>query len=313
MSRFFHNSKKSKAAFSVAELMLAVAIMGIIVYALYSLFNQTQKALRASYNQVDVLEGGRAAMEVLTREIEQLSAFDPVNGTNFWVSLMPASVPAVVQNDYAGTPLRTNILEQVFFLSRANKHWVGSAFRVFEATNGIGLLQRYSTNIHASFFSSNTMVNHFLAATPSDPATPSAFYHRLADGVIHLRVKTYDAAGRPWDYALTNYVYPNTNVGGVRYFWVNASPTNDPPNVILRQRNTRTVENKTVYDTEALFLSNALPGYVEIELGLLEEETLKQFNAIRQGPVQVANNFLRDNAGKVHLFRKRIPIRMASQ
>src|SRR5262245_15379783 len=38
-------------AFTVVELMLAVAIMGIIVYALYSVFNQTQRALRTTQTQ----------------------------------------------------------------------------------------------------------------------------------------------------------------------------------------------------------------------------------------------------------------------
>ena len=36
--------RKRSVAFTVIELMLAVAILGMIVFALFSVFNQTQKA-----------------------------------------------------------------------------------------------------------------------------------------------------------------------------------------------------------------------------------------------------------------------------
>ena len=54
-------------AFSIMELLVAVSIMTFIVYALYQMFHQTQKALRGNITQVDVLESGRAALEMMSR------------------------------------------------------------------------------------------------------------------------------------------------------------------------------------------------------------------------------------------------------
>src|SRR5215216_3447632 len=59
------------AAFSVAELMLAVAIMGVIIFALYSVFNQTQRALRSTEAQGNVADRARAVADIISREIEQ--------------------------------------------------------------------------------------------------------------------------------------------------------------------------------------------------------------------------------------------------
>src|SRR5688572_12308177 len=57
--------------FTVIELMLAVAILGIIVFALFSVFNQTQRALRRSETNTDVNQKARALSEIIALEIEQ--------------------------------------------------------------------------------------------------------------------------------------------------------------------------------------------------------------------------------------------------
>src|SRR5215831_14276279 len=107
-------------AFSLVELMTAVAIMVIIIFALYSMFNQTQKALRANVTQVDVLESGRAAAEMLGREIEQMSACSVPLAVNFYSGMMyignTLMVPPRTQMDAdEKRVLRTNLLNEVFF------------------------------------------------------------------------------------------------------------------------------------------------------------------------------------------------------
>ena len=74
-------------AFSLIELLTAVSIMVVIIFSLYAMFNQTQKALRANITQVDVLEGGRAAAEMLGREIEQLTACNQFQTINFYATV----------------------------------------------------------------------------------------------------------------------------------------------------------------------------------------------------------------------------------
>ena len=83
-------SSRRLRAFSLLELMVAVGIMGVIVAALYTVFNQTQKALRANVNQTDVLEGGRFAMEQIVGDLRRLSAAGVTAETNFLVSRSPA-------------------------------------------------------------------------------------------------------------------------------------------------------------------------------------------------------------------------------
>jgi hypothetical protein len=56
--------------------------------------------------------------------------------------------------------------------------------------------------------------------------------------------------------------------------------------------------------------SNTLPASVEIQLGLLEDHTLQRAQALPDAaPVWARSNYLAQQAGKVHLFRQRIPIR----
>ena len=59
-------------AFTILELLVAVSVMTLVIYVLYALFNQTQMALRKNASQVDVNEGGRAAMEMIVRELSQM-------------------------------------------------------------------------------------------------------------------------------------------------------------------------------------------------------------------------------------------------
>ena len=143
--------------FSVTELLVAVSLMGIIVFALYSTFNQTQRALRANVTQVDVMESGRAAMEMITRELEQVTASAPTTNINLFASLgltratAPKRISPVVQGE-TNPRLRTNVLQQFFFLNHVNNQWVGTGYHV-EDTNGLGVgpLERFAATVHESF------------------------------------------------------------------------------------------------------------------------------------------------------------------
>src|SRR5690606_7642489 len=67
-------ARQPRSAFSVVELMLSVAIMGVIIFALYSVFNQTQRALRGTETQGNVAEKARAIVDILSRELSQAKA-----------------------------------------------------------------------------------------------------------------------------------------------------------------------------------------------------------------------------------------------
>ena len=61
--------------------------------------------------------------------------------------------------------------------------------------------------------------------------------------------------------------------------------------------------------TGALFGSNAVPAYVDFEVGILEPQVWEQYKSI---PVAAAQQkFFFDQAAHEHLFRQRIAIRNA--
>ena len=53
--------------------MVVVALLALIVMALMAVFNSTQTAFRAGVTQTDVLEGGRAAMDLIAADLRQMS------------------------------------------------------------------------------------------------------------------------------------------------------------------------------------------------------------------------------------------------
>jgi hypothetical protein len=145
----------------------------------------------------------------------------------------------------------------------------------------------------------------------------SAALHPIVEGVVHFRVKPYDALGHPWNYGEYPAYYP-TNLSQYRrtnsqdWIWVNARTNPWPHNVTLSLEK-RTSLGGSIQETASSFTSNALPAYLELELGIIEPEVLRQYNALRESPGSASANFLRKQAARVQVFRKRIPIRIATQ
>jgi hypothetical protein len=57
------------------------------------------------------------------------------------------------------------------------------------------------------------------------------------------------------------------------------------------------------------FWSNAVPGAVEMELGLLEQRPWERYNSIGNDAARLAYLQREDISSRVHLFRQRVPIR----
>ena len=53
--------------------MVTVALLSVIILGLVAMFNQTRRAFMSSLAQVDVLESGRAAADIISRDLEQLA------------------------------------------------------------------------------------------------------------------------------------------------------------------------------------------------------------------------------------------------
>jgi hypothetical protein len=339
------NQRRGAAAFTVTELMVAVSLMTLIVFALYTMFNQTQRALRSNEAQVDSSERGRGVLELVSREIESTRVGMRADTTNLW--LRTAILP-IGQNDIpgatpsvAGTPLRTNRFDDVYYLTKADRAWRGVGYVVLTTTNypskgealdrptaGVGTLYRYetaltnrnytfpSTNLFAGWIDSLPAANKQLWSTNGSATN----FSQVSQGIVHFRVLPYDTRGQLMSMQTTNIdstyqmirtgplgvmKYPLSNVQGA------AGNAKDIGlvNVVLAQGS-----QADPLSTLATFRSNAIPAYLELELGVLEPDALRTYNQmIKDDMGAQAKAYLERRIAKVQIFRKRIPLRTAAQ
>jgi prepilin-type N-terminal cleavage/methylation domain-containing protein len=274
-------NRASDRGFTLVEIMVVIALLSVIVLGLMAMFNQVQRAFKAGMTQVDVLESGRMAMDMFNRELQEITPTYR-DAINFSVELPPFD--PVPQQLVASSVWRTNALEQVFFLTRENQRWIGTGYLVSTPDEGVGSLYRLviTTNINQN---PAGLYYNFRNA-------PLTKFSRILDGVVQFRVRTFD----------TNNTWIMNNMG----------PTNSVTNVlagISPPGSTSEVPGEIGYYE---FRSNAVPAYVELELGVLEQQVWERYKSI---PVVGALDptprvqFLRKQSGHVHLFRQRVAVR----
>ena len=269
--------------FSLIEIMVTVTLLAVIILGLVTMFNQTQRAFTTSLNQVDVLEGGRTACDMIARELEQNIPSYYSLVYNFDV-IPPVNTPVLSHNyvwPLVNPPdVRTNVMERLYFLTRYNQQWnaVGFALDLSSVTNGVGTLYRYNaTNVAASNLFSQ--LNNFVLAASISPLSTNTNFNRIIDGVVNFRIRTF-----------------GTN-GGLLFNTTNAAST-------FKVFTNSISGNESLYQ----FQNNAVPAYVEVELGILETRTLERYRSYSNSPA-LALNYLTNHAAQVHIFRQRVPIR----
>jgi len=289
-----------RRAFSLIEILVVVSLLSLIVLVLMTVFNSTQSAFRAGVTQTDVLEGTRAAMDIIVSDLKLMSPSDgPSNnfifyddtavygGLNFYAGLNYANYYLPLIQSLPGSNLqRTNILENVFWVSRQNLNgrdsWVGTGYTII-ATNIYPQfpLYRFVTNAPVTLCSPTNLFMAFLDAIQVNAFTNTGWSH-LIDGVIDFRVQPFDLNGYP----MTNNYQPNAGHNTIY-------PNTSFP--FLPQYGVRTF----------YFLSNSIPGSIEIQMGALEDAVLRRAESF--GPHSSSqSNYLSQQAGRVHVFRQRV-------
>jgi hypothetical protein len=294
--------------------MVTVGLLSFIVLGLLAMFNQTQRAFKTSMTQTDVLENGRATMDMIARELEQMTPAGTPDyfyggwqrATNFFAEFSPAqnplrvSAPNPLLQELPGSALaRSNLLQRFFFLSKLNQDWIGTGYQVIpdDANNCIGTLYRFSTNSRTSpvNLSSNFVWNTRLALLGNRSGLPVTNLQRIADGIVHLRARAF---------ATNGYLVISTNSA----IYTNAFALT-PRGPYGTVRNTA-VYSLAPFDSQqgwCYFTSNAVPAYVELELGIVEPQVLRKYRSIPIAAAQL--QYLSNHAAQVHIFRQRIPIR----
>ncbi|MBC8243647.1 MAG: prepilin-type N-terminal cleavage/methylation domain-containing protein [Verrucomicrobia bacterium] len=318
-------------AFTLLELMVAVSVMTLVIYTLYALFNQTQMALRKNAAQVDVNEAGRAAMEMIVRELSQMeisgypaitdprtlltysgsksfhSRITPGNSALLLAYQSDALTPEGDDDDLA-QGFRTNILQEFTFTGRGDSGFFVTSYRVVGATNGIGTLARYQTNgtlrvaaAGQALVNKTELFNRFFFDTVI--YAPSERFETVADGVIHLRISPYDRLGRPLGHGSLYYDPLGLNLerrdaAGQLLFPPEDPDAPQPPvdGTLMEDRGGQ---------SQVQFYG-ALPDYFDVEMAVVEPQVLKQVRAM---PKAAQVNYLGRQIGRVTLFRQRVPIR----
>ena len=278
-----HNNR----AFSLVEVLVVVSLMSLIVLALMAVFTSTQRAFRASVTQSDVLEGSRAAMELMASDLRAMTPSDGVSN----ITTGPVNF-FVVANSYGYSPLtqtlpgssvsRTNLLNYFFVLGRDNTKWTATGYIVdTTSTSPLYPLYRYygETNVANS---PQLLVNQFASYINSAQFTNMS---HLMDGVVHLTVHAYDTNGA-W---INNSVYNYTNAQNTYFL-------------------------STAYGEPQLYMySNTVPASVELELGVLEDRVLARAESLPNNlpgppPNDRRTLYLQGLSGNVHIFRQRVSI-----
>lgn len=315
-----------RQGFSLIEMLVAVGLLSVVILALYAMFDQTQRALRGSAGQIDVFEGSRSALELLTRDLEQARPAGVFDGPHFLTRL--SVVPNLIEDQDTLFQERQPVLQEFFAVRNVtDQQW--SAFGYFIAseinpaqrtTPPIGTLYRYEdrgdderipgenvmTNTPVRFnvrgrSAAPSLVRHVLerpfageTATMWPYRTNSA---RVLDGVLSFKITPYDAVGRPY-----NIFYPTNQLP----FRPNGVPVSNPAVPRLVPVLLNHVQGGLL--TETTFSGTAMPTYVEVEVDALEPRLLEQYRALPEN-ASIRNRFLTNNLSRIQSFRQRVPLR----
>ncbi len=298
------HSKLTRRGFTLVEILVVLALLSLIVFALMAVFGATQRAFRASLTQSDTLEGGRSVMDLIAGDLEGMIpsggpgvAFVNVQGfnpnfapVNFSCNLKTNSLSPLYQS-LIGSPsgaLRTNLLEDIFIFSKGNingvSSWIGTGYAVTTnlADGTLYPLYRFymTTNAASGPVGQFALYTNFVASQ----YTNSGLWSHLMDGVVNLTARTYDTNG-VW---MTNGYYTYTT--GTPFIPVQNA----------------TFIGTGLGETSCFFVSNAVPASVGIVLGTLEDHVLRHAEGL--GSVN-QSSYLANSVGQVHLFTRRVWIR----
>jgi hypothetical protein len=291
---------RQNAGLTILEMLVSTAMLSFIVLGLSAMLIQTQKAFKTGIKQNTSTDAGRSIMDMIAGDLRLMSDaqntnfnvygppkppyFNPNNNPNFnffWEAPING-----ITNYLNGVAVRTNELDEIFILEHTNTGWVGVGYAVSNYPGvAIGSLYRYETNWNSLIpvFANDLFTPFF--TNIANPTFSATNWHKIADGVIDLRIQTFDQNG--------NYADENkygANAQGI-YSGYPIFPSFESTNS----------------------LTNTLPSSVELEFGILEPDTLIQVRALSGNPSALAV-FLSSNAlPNMEVFRQRITIAAATR
>ena len=277
-------------AFTLVEILTAVAITTIIVVALVSMLNTSTKALQAANRQIDTWETARSTFGILERDIGEVAIGGAAGRVNVYAA--NAGVNVVGGQDFR--------LQDVYVLSSEQNLWTVNVFLLGRDQKSelpnlpVRTLYRFQTNYStATTFGAATLdidqpfgtVNHtysialnaldrylddVAAGRPTDGTI-----NVMAKGIVHLRLISYAADGRAFSNSASLNPVPVDHVIS--------------PNLLE-------------------FRGDLLPAALDLEMFVLDPDRMAEFRAQPAiGLIQMG--YLNKHLNSIQLFRTRIPIR----
>ncbi len=316
-----HSSPVTSQAFSLVEILVTVALLSFIILGLFAMFNQTQRAYTSSMTQTDVLESARAVTDMMAREFEQLTP-SRRNAVNYYAQVFNAT--PLTQKLPGTTLARTYYLEDVFILTRQNQTWTGIGYcvrtpdangllwpaEIAPGQAGVGSLYRFSQTMPVLSKGAwgdppkgmpmeplNLFTNFQFACRPGF----STISNRVCDGVVHFQVRAFATNGFP--------IFSDGVTTNALFDYRMYSPNLPFVYGVLRHASVRPRAGYPDRLEVCYSWSNAVPAFLELELGILEPRILARYNSIQDATAR-RNYFQREDLStRVHLFRQRVPIR----
>lgn len=265
-------------------MLVSTAMLSFIVLGLTAMFVQTQKAFKTGIKASTITDAGRTITDMIAADMRQMSDGNNPGITNLYWSWTENSMQS--NNNL---PFRTNQVDAIYLLEHTNTMWMGVGYAVQNLVpnsgSTVGTLYRYETNFTAPYLLTNNLFWPFQEAVQTQNFTNAVNWHRVADGVISLKLFAYDQNG---------------NEPGVEAYYGDWEPQGTYSYPLSSNRLPNTVDWEL----------NTLPTAVDVELAILEPDALTRARAMAANPnLTPFKNFMSTNAlTTMEIFRRRISI-----
>ena len=267
-------------ALTVLEMLVSTTCLVFIVIGLTAMFVETQRAFKAGVKQNTMTDAGQTIIDMMGADLAQASDAQNPFITNLYWGWAAMNTSSNYQ-DIPANVYRTNQLQEIFVLVHTNTQWVGVGYAVSNyAGTGAGTLYSYLASTNDPL-TNNVLCSNFIYSVYNQ-TFPTNYFHRVADGVVHLKLRAYDQYGNESAQEL-----------GRDYAPVNTSFTYPSPAYLN--------------SLGVLVAPAGLPASVQLEVGILEPEAFEQLRGLPTNSA-AQRNFLGAAGGKIQIYRQNIPV-----